>query len=102
MGPYRPAAYLGPQLRTIHHGPAYKSLGQTFDEMLGLPACTGVVCRLIFHTGATALAIHVATTSKSTGWSVLAWIIGIGQGFAGILDIVSLIQRAAGTHPPEK
>ena len=101
MGPYRAVAYQGPRLITVHHGPYQKTMGQTFDQMLGLPACSGDVCRLVFHTGATILAIHVATTSKSAGWSLLAWIIGIGQGFAGILDIVSLVKRATGTHPPE-
>jgi hypothetical protein len=76
-------------------------MGQTFDQMLGLPACSGDVCRLIFHTGATILSFHIALTSKSTAWSTLGWVIGLGQGFAGILDIVSLVKRATGTHPPE-
>lgn len=101
MGPYRPAAYQGPRLITVYHGPSHKTLGQTFDEMLGLPACTGDICRLIFHSGATALGIYVGLKGKGA-WPILGWAIAIGQGFAGILDIVSLYKRAAGTHPPEK
>lgn len=99
MGPYRPPAYQGPRIVTAYQ-PSRKALGQTFDEMLGFPACTGDICRLVFHTGATVLGIHVGMTGKGF-MSVLGWVIGIGQGFAGILDVVSLVKRAAGTHPPE-
>jgi len=99
MGPYRAAAYQGPRLVTAYR-PSQKVMGQTFDQILGWPPCTGDICRLVFHSGATILGIHVGLKEK--GWiSVLGWVIGIGEGFAGILDIVSLIKRAAGTHPPE-
>ena len=100
MGPYRAVAYRGPRLITIHHGPHPKTLGQTFDQMLGLPACSGDICRLVFHTGATVLGVHVGLKEKGL-ISVIGWIVAVGQGFAGILDIVSLYKRATGTHPPE-
>ena len=99
MGPYRPLAYQGPRLVTAYR-PSQKALGQTFDEMLGLPACTGDLCRLVFHTGATILGVHVGLKEQGA-ISVIGWIVAIGQGFAGILDVVSLYKRATGTHPPE-
>lgn len=99
VGPYRAPAYQGPRLVTAYH-PSQKAMGQTFDELLGLPACTGDICRLVFHTGATILGIHVGLKEKGP-LSILGWIIGVGQGIAGFLDIVSLYKRAAGTHPPE-
>jgi hypothetical protein len=80
--------------------PSHKALGQTFDQMLGRPACTADLCRLVFHTGATILGVHVGLTGKGI-LPVIGWIVAVGQGFAGILDIVSLYKRAAGTHPPE-
>lgn len=100
MSPYRAVAYQGPRLATVHHGPYQKTLGQTFDSLLGMPACTGDICRLVFHTGATILGVHVGLKGKGA-WPVLGWVIAIGQGFAGILDLVSLYKRATGIHPPE-
>ena len=100
MGPYRAVAYQGPRLITVHQSPYHKKLGQTFDQMLGLPACSGDICRLVFHTGATILGVHVGLKGKGA-MSVLGWVVAVGQGFAGILDLVSLYKRAAGTHPPE-
>ena len=99
MGPYRPVAYQGPRLATAYCGPG-KKLGQTFDQMLGLPVCTGDFCRLIFHTGATILGVHVGMKEKGL-LGAIGWVVAIGQGFAGLLDIVSLVKRATGTHPPE-
>lgn len=101
MGPYRPIAYQGPRLATVYVGPVqHKVLGQTFDQILGWPACTGDLCRLTFHAGATALGFHVGLTGKGF-WSALGWVVGVGQGIAGLLDLVSLYKRATGTHPPE-
>ena len=60
----------------------------------------GDILRLTFHTGATVLGIHVGLKEKGF-MSVLGWGIAVGQGIAGLLDIVSLYTRAAGTHPPE-
>jgi hypothetical protein len=75
-------------------------MGQTFDQMLGMPLCTGDICRLVFHTGATVLGVHVGMKEKGL-LSIVGWIVAAGQGFAGILDLVSLYKRATGTHPPE-
>lgn len=100
MGPYRPVAYQGARVVTVHHRPSQMALGQTFDQMLGLPAYSGDVVRLIFHTGATIIGVHVGLRGKG-GMAALGWIVAIGQGFAGLLDLVSLYKRASGTHPPE-
>jgi hypothetical protein len=99
MGPYQPPAYQGPRLATAYQGHS-KTLGQTFDQLLGLPVCTGDLCRLLFHTGATVLGVHVGMKGKGA-MAVLGWIVAVGQGFAGLLDVVSLVKRATGTHPPE-
>lgn len=103
MGPYRPLAYQGPRLSTPYRPvvAACKEMGQTFDQILGWPPCTGDVCRLLFHGGATVLGIHVGLKEKGP-IAVLGWVIGLGEGFAAILDLVSLYKRATGTHPPEK
>ena len=99
MGPYRPVAYRPSVSLRLARAP-HPALGQTFDQMLGWPPCAGDICRLVFHAGATVVGIHVGV--KESGFlSALGWVIGIGQGIAGLLDIVSLVQRAAGTHPPE-
>lgn len=99
MGPYRAPAYQGPRLATPYRSPQ-KAVGQTFDQLLGWPPCTGDICRLVFHSGAAVLGIHVGLKEKGP-ISILGWIIGLGEGFAGLLDIVSLVKRATGTHPPE-
>jgi hypothetical protein len=87
-------------MATAYCGSSKKKLGQTFDQMLGMPVCTGDICRLVFHAGATVLGFHVGMKEKGL-ISVIGWIVGVGQGFAGLLDVVSLIKRATGTHPPE-
>jgi len=75
-------------------------MAQTFDQLLGFPVCTGDICRLVFHTGATVLGIHVGLKEKGL-IAIVGWVVAAGQGIAGILDIVSLYKRAVGTHPPE-
>jgi len=100
MSPYRPLAYQGPRIATAFSPVARRALGQTFDQLLGLPACTGDLCRLVFHTGATYLGLHVGMKEKGL-LSAIGWVVGVGQGIAGVLDLVSLYKRATGTHPPE-
>lgn len=76
------------------------SLGQTFDKYLGMTPAMGDVLRLVYHGGGTWLGIHVAL--KESGFmSGFGWFLGLGMGIAGILDLVSLGERAAGTHPPD-
>lgn len=78
-----------------------KSLGQTFDEILHWNPAFGDLLRLTFHAGTGYLGTYVGM--KERGFiSTLAWILGVGNGLAAIADAISLIKRAAGTHPPEK
>ncbi len=91
---YRPAAY-----RQFHlTGP--RGLGQTFDEMLGFSPAMGDTIRLVYHSGGAWLGFHVALANgKRPVLSFIGWFIGVGMGIAAILDVVSLAQRAFGTHP---
>lgn len=70
-------------------------LGQTFDQMMGLPPWAGDVIRLAVHGSTGALGVYVGTLERGIV-SVLGWIVGIMSGFAAILDIASLIGRAFG------
>jgi hypothetical protein len=76
-------------------------LGQTFDEILNWSPVCGDLLRLTFHGGTAWLGTYVGL--KETGavkW--IAWILGFGNGLAAIADVISLIKRASGTHPPPK
>lgn len=86
-------------------------VGQTFDEIVGWTPLMGDVLRLTFHGIATYLGIWVGlninkvktgnkTTKTVTG--ALGWALAAGQGLGAIADVVSLVKRATGTHPPEK
>lgn len=92
-GRYHPSAFMrtpSPQA----------SLGQTFDEILGLSPEVGDVLRLVYHGGGAWLGLHVALSNGKTPWfSAIGWMIAGGMGIAGILDVVSLVKRACGTHP---
>lgn len=90
---YRPAPYRA----ALAGSPA---LGQTFDEILGLSPEVGDILRLVYHGGGTWLGFHVAMANGKTPWlSAIGWMIAGGMGIAGVLDVVSLLKRACGTHP---
>lgn len=96
---YIPAAVRPPVSppRSGRHGFA---LGQPFEKYLGWSPAMGDVVRLIFHGATAALGIHVFL--KDTGF--VKWFglfLAAGQGVGAVLDLASLAQRAAGTHPPE-
>ena len=76
-------------------------MAQTFDEIAGLPRWSGDVLRVIFHGGTTWLGIRVGLQSRDKWVAGIAWVLGIGNGLAGIADLISLVKRATGTHPPE-
>lgn len=95
-----------PTLGTV----SQKELSQTFDGYLSFPPAMGDVIRLTFHSIATYLGIWVGLNAKriktgnktqKTITVALAWALAGGQGIGAILDVVSLAQRIAGTHPPE-
>jgi hypothetical protein len=74
-------------------------LGQTFDEVIGMPGVCGDLFRLLGHGAGAWLGIYVGT--KLTGVpAVVGWIMGIGMGIAATLDVFSIVTRVAGTHPP--
>lgn len=91
MTPYAPPAY-----KQLSYHPA---LGQTFDQYLGFSPAMGDALRLAYHAGGTWLGIYVGAKEKGFK-SVVGWVLGIGMGIAAGLDLLSLGQRAAGTHPP--
>lgn len=99
MVSYVPAACRPPvRPRPGPHG--HKSLGLTFENYFGWSAAVGDGVRLLFHGATTYLGFRV--WSRETGFiSILGLVLGIGQAIGAVCDVVSLAQRAAGTHPPE-
>lgn len=94
MNAYRPIAY------RQYHLAGRRGLGQTFDEILGFTPELGDVLRLLGHSGGSWLGFHVALSKTApTVLKAVGWVIGAGMGIAAILDGVSLIKRACGTHP---
>ena len=91
MRPYRPPAYR----QTIS-----PSLGQTFDELLGLPAAGGDLLRFLGHGAGGWFGLYIGMRpDMSTPLRVIGWIMGTGMSLAAILDLVSVGKRIAGTHP---
>jgi hypothetical protein len=81
-------------------GSSRPAIGQTFDEMLSFSPTVGDIIRLAAHAGAGWLGVYVGLNTKGIT-SIAGWALGVGNGITGALDIVSLIKRATGTHPPQ-
>src|SRR5688572_18629131 len=101
MLPFSPVAYrsavTSPTIR--RQAPAY-SLGQTFDQMFSMSPAVGDGFRLIFH-GATAV-LGYRVWLKDTGFfKYFGLFLALGQTVGAICDVISLAERALGTHPPE-
>jgi hypothetical protein len=106
---YRQVAF-----RPYVHSPALgqkKVMAQTFDSIMGWSPLAGDIIRLTFHGIATYLGIWVGLNGhkvKGGNRTVriatigLGWALAGGQGLGAIADIVSLIKRATGTHPPDE
>ncbi|SRR5579871_2215178 len=93
---YRPAV----ASPTIRRQAQRFGLAQTFDQYFGWPPAAGDMVRLLFHGSTAVLGFHV--WKSDTGF--FKWfglLLGVGQTVGAICDLLSLIQRAAGTHPPE-
>jgi hypothetical protein len=93
---YRPAV----SSPTIRRQPRRLVLSQTFDQYFSWPPAAGDVVRLVFHSATAVLGFHVY--KNDTGF--FKWfglLLGVGQSVGAVCDALSLIQRAAGTHPPE-
>lgn len=94
MTAYRPTPY-----RQIRNAGS-RSLGQTFDEILGFPPELGDVLRLLYHTGGAWLGLSYALNgTKNPLMKAVGWVLGGGMAVAALLDMVSLTKRACGTHP---
>lgn len=101
MVPFAPVAFRpavsSPTARRFGKGPV---LGQTFDQMFGWSPAMGDGLRLLFHGATAALGFRVWI--RDTGF--FKWFglfLALGQTVGAICDTISLIQRAAGTHPTE-
>lgn len=65
-------------------------LGQTFDEMLGMPEVAGDVIRLLVHGSGTWLGFHVGL-NESGILSAIGWGIGGLNAIGALCDAVSVI-----------
>jgi hypothetical protein len=96
---YQPPAFR-PPVPSPTLGLKPRQLSQTFDEIMGWHPAAGDVLRLAFHGGTTWLGVRVGLTDKNKWVSGIAWVLAVGNGLAAIADVISLIKRATGTHPP--
>ncbi len=87
-----------------------KVMAQTFDEIIGWTPAVGDVIRLTFHGIATYLGVwvgvngHKVPTKNKTVRIVtigMAWALAFAQGLGAVADVISLVKRATGTHPPD-
>lgn len=102
---YKPAAFR-PSAPSPALGVAVKNgrhfvLGQTFDQMLSFTPTMGDIIRLVFHTSSAYLGIWVGVKEPSGFIKYLGWTLGVGQAVGAVCDAISLVKRAAGTHPDE-
>lgn len=106
---YRPVAFR-PYVPSPTLG-AERALGQTFDELMGWSPTVGDIIRLAFHSIATYVGIWAGLNANQLKGSSklvrqvtagLGFALAGGQGLGAIADIVSLIKRAVGTHPPDQ
>lgn len=103
MHPYNPGPF-----RAVAASPAIRRqassavLGQRFEQLLEWPAVSGDVLRLTVHSLSAYLGYYVwLTAPKGTFPKYFGLGLAILQTFGGICDLISLAQRATGTHPPE-
>jgi len=82
---------LAQRVRPIYVQP--KTLGETFDQMLGFSPMLGDLLRLGGHGLATWVGLYAAFYAQSKWVKAAGWIIGIGQGLAGVCDVISVGQR---------
>jgi hypothetical protein len=78
-----------------------RTLGQTFDEILGIPPTLGDVLRLTVHGAGSWLGVHVGTRESGL-IGAIGWTIGVLNGIGAVCDGISLVKRAAGTHPGQR
>lgn len=86
---------LAQKVRPLHTPP--KTLGETFDEMLGFSPMLGDLLRLAGHGLGSWVGVYAGIYGKSSWMRAVGWVIGVGQGLTGVCDVVSIIQRLV--HP---
>jgi hypothetical protein len=98
-GAFRPAVVISPTMRRQAPG---SFLGQRFDQLLDWGPVAGDILRLIAHGMAGYLGYYVwLTAPKKSFPRYFGLAMGLVQTFGALCDVISLGQRAAGTHPPE-
>lgn len=120
MVPFAPVAFrpavtspaarrLGQNSSWISSRPAFPMMGrqapryqlsQSFDQLFSWSPAVGDTIRLAFHSATAVLGFRVWIKDKGFfKWFGLA--LALGQTVGAICDVISLVQLAAGTHPPE-
>ena len=80
MRPYRPVAYR----QTLS-----PSLGQTFDQMVGISPTGGDIIRLLGHGAGAWFGLYIGMRpDMSTPLRVIGWIMGSGMALTGITDLI--------------
>lgn len=82
---------LAQRVRPVYTHP--KTLGETFDQMLGFSPMLGDLLRLGGHSLGSWVGVFAGLYAQSKWMRAVGWIIGIGQGLAGVCDVVSIGQR---------
>jgi len=70
-------------------------LGQPFEKMLGIPEWAGDAIRIVVHGSATWLGLHVGLKEEGA-LSVIGYVFGIVNGIGTFLDLISILEQAAG------
>lgn len=97
-GTFRPAVVSPTRQRQVQEF----RLGQTFDNLLNWGPVAGDALRLGAHSLAAYLGFYVwKTAPKKSFPKYLGLTLDLVQTFGAICDVISLGQRAAGTHPAD-
>lgn len=100
---FRPVAFRP----TVHsptlgrYGQKKYTLSQTFDGLFKWSSAVGDGLRLVFHGATAALGFHVWIKDRGF-FKWFGLFLAVGQTVGGICDVISLVQRVVGTHPPEE
>lgn len=103
-GTFRPVAVSSPTARRQVPGSALGQyvLAQRFDELFDWGPVAGDLLRLAAHGMAGYLGYYVwLTAPKKSFPRYFGLAMGVVQTFGALCDVISLVKRAAGTHPPE-
>lgn len=65
-------------------------LGQTFDQLLGVPPYVGNLMRLAVHGAMSYLGLYIGIHEKGF-FSAVGWSVGVLQGMGALVDVLALI-----------